>query len=214
MKKYIILNGDNKSGIACFDENQKKMTINIDGYKKLEKGEYFAICADGVCIGKTIGGKCAFKLEKFDGGIEIMRRKTGTDREVTEYTSEANDKANDETKNETTGDAKSSEDTEKLSEKNFKWQKVRGYYCIKNLEIAKYVMGGENVYSAINKKGYYLFGETDKYFAVAVPSINKKSPFTAEIDRFAEKSRILGDDYYVVLMGTDENGEFFLKPAK
>ena len=56
MKKYIILKGENQSGIACFDENLKKLAVNLDGYETLEKGEYFAIYADGKCIGKTAGG--------------------------------------------------------------------------------------------------------------------------------------------------------------
>lgn len=208
MKKYIILNGDNKNGIACFDENRRKITLNLNGYEKLEKGEYFAVYADGKCIGKTLGSKCSFGLEKFGGGIEVMREKLGTELKKTEYASENAAAVPQEQKQEC------EECAEEIIKKGFDWRKIRGYYCIKNLEIAKYVMSGENVYSAINKKGYYLFGEKENKFAAAVPAINGDSPFFENVNKFAVKLRINGDEYYAVVMGTDKNGEFFLKPTE
>ncbi len=207
MKKYIILNGDNKSGIACFDENRKKITLNFDGYEKLENGEYFAVYADGKCIGKTLTGKCGFVLENFGGGVEVMREKTGTELKKTEYFSDNAVKPKEQK-------TQHEECAEEIIKKGFDWQKIRGYYCIKNLEIVRYIMSGENVYSAINKKGYYLFGEKENKFAAAVPEINGNSPFLESVNKFAVKLRISGSEYYAVVMGTDENGEFFLKPTK
>ena len=208
MKKYIILKGENQSGIACFDENLKKLAVNLDGYEKLEKGEYFAIYADGKGIGKTAGGKGSFRLDKIDGGIKVMREKTGSKQTKTEYTSEEEKKKEPEKPAE-----EKKEDTAELIRKSFKWQKIRGYYCIKNLEIAKHVMGSENVYSAINRKGYYLYGESENKFAIAVPPIGGESPFSEDVGKFAEKLRIMGGDYYTVFMGADKNGEYFLRLA-
>lgn len=210
MKKYIILKGENKSGIACFDENSKRLAVNLDGYEKLEKGEYFAIYADGKCIGKTAGGKCSFKLDKIDGGIKVMREKTGTKQAKTEYASEEEKKKEPEQPKEK---KKTAENTAEVIKKSFKWQKIRGYYCIKNLDIAKYVMESENVYSAINRKGYYLFGESENKFAIAVSPIGGESPFVEDVNKFAEKMRIMGGEYYTVFMGADKNGEYFLKLA-
>lgn len=207
MKKYIILTGDNKNGIACFDEKRKRLTVNLDENEKLYDDEYFAIYADNTFVGRMNGIKGSFKAEKLDGGVEVMRERKGGERLNKEYGFET-DKNDEEKEKETEKNIKS------VIKEDFKWQRISGYYCIKNLEIVKYVMRGESVYSAINKKGYYLFGENKNNFAVAIPTIDGNSPLAENINEFAEKMNIMGSYYYVVMMGTDENGEYFLKSGR
>lgn len=96
----------------------------------------------------------------------------------------------------------------------FAWQKINGYYCVKNYKIIQYLMSVDNVYEAINRFGYYYFGEkkddnTD-YFAFAVPADDSRIiPFNITPE-FVYRVDDNGQIYYAVCVGCDESGEFFV----
>ena len=93
------------------------------------------------------------------------------------------------------------------------WQKVRGYYCINGFEIVKHVMKSDELYESINKKGCYFFGEGENTFAIAAFPNGKGCPFSKDVTPYARKVRLFGSSMYVVFMGTDKDGEYFLQPS-
>ncbi len=88
----------------------------------------------------------------------------------------------------------------------FKWHRLCGFYSICRYDITDSVLA--EIYKTVNRTGFYYMGIKDRgnvrYVAIAV-SGNRGNPF----GKF-EKYAVFADNYYIVCMGIDKTGEYFI----
>ena len=96
----------------------------------------------------------------------------------------------------------------------FSWQRIRGNFVVHNYSIIHHILAQKDIYSAINRCGYYCAGyketEAMKMIAFAIPTEKIKTNPFSQLNTETYFIHSGKKEFYAICIGIDKTGEFFL----